>query len=343
METPTGLDTPLGQMLVRMSPENLKDQIFKAQFNLDKLKALPQLILEANYGKKLAKEIFTQEIQVKIFHDLTVEEAKRADVNKFNPAIQAGINTYEGTKMYLAQLKDPKNYKKGRSQKEVDDYNDELKELQANEETLKNTVTIGKQILKQEGMIPKQINFEQLKDGIKTCKEKIRELERSKEEDSWVDTAETIVLRQAHIDELNKIEKTYENELMTIVTAAMLSTNAIASAGKLQPPKEHGISPKTVPETQTPEVLTPEKLPTAEEIEQQQVLTEQWARQDKIDEQLHELIKRYETPERGIMIRKPEQAHQYIGIRGKLDNIINLFASNTVAMYEFTGIKTMSR
>ena len=49
------MDTPLGQMLVRMSPENLNDQIFKAQFNLDK--ALPQLILEANYGKGIAKEI----------------------------------------------------------------------------------------------------------------------------------------------------------------------------------------------------------------------------------------------------------------------------------------------
>ena len=45
METPTGLDTPLGQMLVRMSPDKLKNQVFQANFKLATLKGLPQLIL----------------------------------------------------------------------------------------------------------------------------------------------------------------------------------------------------------------------------------------------------------------------------------------------------------
>ena len=38
------------------------------------------------------------------------------------------------------------------------------------------------------------------------------------------------------------------------------------------------------------------------------------------------------------MIRTPEQSHQYISIRCKLDNIIKLFPNNTVGMDEFTGV-----
>ena len=106
METPTGLETPLGQMLVRMSPENLKDQIFKAQFNLDKLKALPQLILVANYGKKKAKIIMGQE-----------EALKNArEIAKQNPTPEnlMRITNIEVGKKHWS---DPSNYKSSRSQK----------------------------------------------------------------------------------------------------------------------------------------------------------------------------------------------------------------------------------
>jgi len=106
METPTGLDTPLGQMLVRMSPENLKDQIFKAQFNLDKLKALPQLILEANYGKRIAKKIMEIENSLEWPRQWT----RRCLIEGVTD--QNNENTIQQTERALADWKDPKKYKK---------------------------------------------------------------------------------------------------------------------------------------------------------------------------------------------------------------------------------------